>query len=197
MANFFGLDRLYGYVPKMKEFDAGLVGRIQRGDREAAREMIRRFYPSVLKFLSTLCANPADAEELTQEAFVKAFGNLKKFRGESGLRTWLHRIAFYEYTHRRRRERITLPLPDEATSQLFEANSLLAIDLERALRCVPEDNRAAFVLCDIQELSMQEAADVLSIPVGTVKSRLHAARKRLQELLESEQEVNEYVSRIK
>ena len=181
----------------MNEFDAELVRRIKRGDHEATREMIRRFYPSVLKFLSTLCANPADAEELTQEAFVKALGNLRKFRGESGLRTWLHRIAFYEYTHRRRRERLTLPLPDEATSQLFEANSLLAIDLERALMCVPEEYRAAFVLCEIQELSMQETADVLSIPVGTVKSRLHAARKRLQELLEPEQEVHEYVSRIK
>lgn len=177
--------------------DATLVEKVRQGDREAAREMIRRYYPSVLRFLSTLCANPADAEELTQEAFVKAMGSLRRFRGESGLRTWLHRIAFYEYTHRRRRERPTLPLPEEATSQLFEANSLLAIDLERALRCVPEDQRAAFVLCDIQELTMEEAADVLSIPVGTVKSRLHAARKRLQALLESEQEVNEYVAKSK
>lgn len=177
--------------------EATLIEGVRCGDRESARELIRRFYPSVLRFLVTLCPNPSDAEELTQEAFLKALKNLPKFRGESGLRTWLHRIAFHEYTHHRRGQRPTLPIPDEATSQLFEANSLLAIDLERALRCVPEEFRATFVLCDIQELSMEEAATVLSIPVGTVKSRLHTARKRLMAILEPEQEVNEYASRIK
>jgi len=175
--------------------EADLVARASSGDREAARELVRRFYPSVLRFLTTLCPNPADAEELTQDAFVKALNNLKKFRGTSGFRTWIHSIAFHEYTHRRRRERPTLPLSDEETSPLFEAQSLMAVELERALPCVPEEFRAAFVLCDVQELTMAEAAAVLNVPVGTVKSRLHTARKRLQELLEPEPEVIHHVSR--
>ncbi len=161
------------------------IERAKRGDREAVRRIVQAHYPSVLRFLSTLCANPADAEELTQEAFVSAIRNLRKFRGESGLRTWLHRIAFHEFTHRRRRERPTLPLPDAAPSPFFEGSSLLALDLESALRCVPEEFRLAFVLCDVQGLSMQEAADVMGVPLGTAKSRLHSARHRLQGLLET------------
>lgn len=165
----------------MTEID---IERARRGDREAIREIVQAHYPSVLRFLSTLCANPADAEELTQEAFVQALRNLRKFRGESGLRTWLHRIAFHEFTHRRRRERPTLPLPDAMPTPFFEGNSLLALDLESALRGVPEEFRLAFVLCDVQGLSMQEAADVMAVPLGTAKSRLHSARNRLQGLLE-------------
>ncbi|RYG34276.1 sigma-70 family RNA polymerase sigma factor [bacterium] len=177
--------------------EANLVERVRGGDREASREFVRRYYPSVLRFLTTLCPNPSDAEELTQEAFIKALRGLRKFRGDSGLRTWLHRIAFHEYTHRRRAERSTLPIPESTTTPIFEANSLLALDLERALRCVPEELRAAFVLCDLQELSMQEAATVLSVPVGTVKSRLHTARKRLSDLLEPEPEVQIHVSQTR
>lgn len=174
--------------------EARLVERARAGDREAMRELVRRFYPSVLHFLSVLCPNKDDAEELAQESFVKAIDNLRKFKGDSGLRTWLHSIAFHEYTHRRRRERPSLSLPDDGPSTLFEARSVLAMDLERALECVPEDFRAAFLLCDVQEFSMQEAADVLCVPVGTVKSRLHTARKRLQALLEPEHEETTHAS---
>ena len=173
--------------------EVNLAERIKNGDRDAARELIQRYYPSVLRFVSTLCSNPADAEELTQEAFVKALQSIRHFRGKSGLRTWLHRIAYHEFTHHRRRQRPTTALPDRLNSPLFEANSILALDLERVLLDVPEDIRAVFVLCDIQRLSMEEAADVLSIPVGTIKSRLHTARKRLQGLLEPEQEVKIHV----
>lgn len=70
-----------------------LEERIRMGDQDAAREMIGRYYPAVLRFMTTLCSNPADAEELTQEAFVKALQGIRRFRGDSGLRTWLHRIA--------------------------------------------------------------------------------------------------------
>lgn len=165
---------------------ADIVDKAKRGDREALREVVRMHYPSVLRFLTTLCANPSDAEELTQEVFVKALSGLRRFRAESGLRTWLHRIAFHEYTRRRRRERPPLPFPDDLVSPFFETSSVLALDLESALRCVPEEFRTAFVLCDVQGLSMQEAADVMAVPLGTAKSRLHSARQRLQSLLSQE-----------
>jgi len=173
--------------------DQHLVEQIKRGDRDAARELVQRYYPSVLRFLTTLCPNSADAEELTQEAFVKAMQGIRRFRGKSGLRTWLHRIAFHEFTHHRRRQRSTVALPESMNSPLFEANSILALDLERVLMDLSEEFRAAFVLCDIQELTMEEASVVLSVPLGTVKSRLHTARKRLQTLLQPEQEVKIHV----
>lgn len=176
--------------------ESRLIDLARKGEREALRNLVRLYYPSVLRFLSTLCRNPDDAEELAQETFVKALKGLSKFRGKSGLRTWLHSIAFYEFTHRKRRERTVLALPDDAQSQLFEARSVLALELEHALQCVPEDFRAAFILCDVQELSMNEASEVLGIPVGTVKSRLHTARKRLQALLEPEHKENNHESRI-
>lgn len=183
--------RLSGGVPLKQRImsDIELVEGLRRGNREAAREMIRSYYPSVLRFLTILCRTPEDAEELTQEAFIKALKCVRRFRGECGLRTWLHRIAFCEYTHRRRKQRPSLRLTDHYPASPFETTSLLAIDLERALMRLSEEIRAAFVLCEIQELSVNEAAIVLSVPAGTVKSRLHTARQRLQALLTTEQEV--------
>ena len=169
------------------------VEEARRGDPEAIRRVVEAHYPSVLRFMTTLCANPADAEDLTQEAFVGAIRNFRKFRGESGLRTWLHRIAYRAFLNARRRERPTTPLSEGVMSPLFESSSLLALDLEAALPCVPEEFRTAFVLCDVAGLSMQEAADVMGVPLGTAKSRLHAARQRLQALLQPEPEVPTHV----
>jgi RNA polymerase sigma-70 factor (ECF subfamily) len=177
--------------------DNDLVAKLKRGDREAARTLVRRHYPSVLRFLITLCRNQDDAEELTQETFLRVFHRIGQFRSQSGLRTWLHRIAYHEFTHRMRKQRPEAALADCASSNLFETTSALAIDLERALHSLSIDARAVFVLCDVQQLSMEEAAAVLSVPVGTVKSRLHGARKQLMALLEPEQEVNIHVSRTK
>ncbi|HLK15322.1 MAG TPA: RNA polymerase sigma factor [Fimbriimonadaceae bacterium] len=175
--------------------DAELSVNIKRGDREAARELVRRHYASVLRFLVTLCRNHDDADELTQETFLRALKHIGGFRGRSGLRTWLHRIAYHEFTHRRRKQRPESVLTDSAASYPFETTSALAIDLGRALLALSVDARAAFVLCDVEELTMDEAATVLRIPSGTVKSRLRTARKQLMGLLEPEQEVNLSVSR--
>jgi len=175
--------------------DVELTANIKRGDREAARELVRRHYASVLRFLTMLCRNSDDADELTQETFLRALGHIGGFRGRSGLRTWLHRIAYHEFTHRRRKQRPESVLTDVEASCPFETTSALAIDLGRALKAIQEDARAAFVLCDVEELTMEEAATVLRIPIGTVKSRLRAARKQLMALLEPEQEVNLNVSR--
>jgi len=174
--------------------DREWVERARKGDNEARRKVVELYYPSVLRFLSTLCG-PDDAQELAQETFVKALGKFKTFRGESRLRTWLHSIAYREYTNHRRRKP-TLQISDDHPSRLFEPSTLLALDLERAMQKLTPDLRAAFVLCDVLELTDHHAASVLDVPVGTVKSRLHAARQRLQSLLEPSPEVKENVARI-
>ncbi len=176
--------------------DAETVAAVKRGDREAARQLVQQYYASVLRFQITLCRNADDAQELTQETFLRALKHIGKFRGGSGLRTWLHRIAYHEFTHRRRQQRPDSPLMEDAFSHHFESSSALAVDLERALQCLSVDARAVFVLCDVQELTMEEAAIVLRVPTGTVKSRLHNARRQLMGLLEPEPEVNLNVSRI-
>ena len=175
--------------------DADMIDKARRGDPETVGELVRIYYPSVLRFLTTLCANSADAEELTQEAFVKALKGLKRFRGESRPSEWLHRIAYYEFTHHRRAWRPTVPLP-EGASPLFETSSVLALDLEAALRKVPEGFRTAFVLCDVQGLTMAEAAEVTGVPLGTAKSRLYAARGQLAALLEPERKEKKDESRV-
>jgi RNA polymerase sigma-70 factor (ECF subfamily) len=172
--------------------DADPTERAQRGDAEAAREIVQTYYPSVLRFLSTLCANPADAEELTQEAFVKALRAIRRFRGESGLRTWLHRIAYHEFLHHCRSQKVTTVLDEAMSSPLFDTTSVLAMDLERALWRLTQEYRATFILCDVQGLTMRESAEVLGVPEGTIKSRLHAARRRLAEILEPERETTYY-----
>ena len=102
------------------------VEEAKRGDPEAIRLVVEAYYSSVLRFMTTLCANPADAEDLTQEAFVQALRSLRKFRGESGMRTWLHRIAYHGYLRSRRRGAARVaPLRISYHSPLFESSSLL------------------------------------------------------------------------
>ena len=176
--------------------DAPTLERARRGEPEAVRRLVQAYYPSVLRFLATLCANPADAEELTQETFVKALRGLRGFRGESGLRTWLHRVAYHEFTRHCRRSKSEPTLGEALPSPLFEASSVLAMDLEAALVRLPLEFRTAFVLCDVQGLTMQEAAEVMRVPLGTAKSRLHAARGRLAMSLEPQREERKDESRV-
>lgn len=174
--------------------DAEIAKRVKAGDREAARALIQRHYASVLRFLTTICRNTDDAEELAQDTFVRALNHIGKFRGASSLRTWIHRIAYYEFAHRRR-QRIHASLNHELSSHPFEAASALALDLERALLALPDQARAAFVLCEIQELTIKEAATVLRVPEGTVKSRVHTARRQLRAALADEHEEVSHVTR--
>ena len=177
------LSRFCGSVPvRYKVGDQEIANRIRAGDREAASAMVHSHYAAVLRFLWMLSRNGDDAEELTQETFLRALGKMGKFRGDSGLRTWLHRIAYHAFINQKRR-RGAVSLSADVPSSPFEARSALALDLECALGGLPETARAAFVLCEIQQLSVKEAAEVLSVPEGTVKSRVHAARVQLRESL--------------
>ena len=166
--------------------DAEIAHRIKQGDREAARMVVERHYGSVLRFLSTLCSNGDDAAELTQDTFIHALNRMGKFRNESSLKTWLHRIAYHEFTHLRRKRK-SVSLTNEIPATAFEASSTLAMDLERALSELPEQTRSAFVLCEIQELSVRDAATILGVPEGTIKSRVHTARQLLRSALTLEQ----------
>lgn len=164
--------------------DKELVRLFQDGREDAFITLMQRHERRVYNLAYRLLGGREDAREATQEAFLSCFRHLRSFRGEAAFSTWLHRIAVnacYD-TIRRRPEGVSLdaaegleptPAPDhsDATAQ--------AIDVQRALLTVPEEFRAVLVMHDIQDLPLQEIADSLEIPVGTVKSRLHRGRVAL------------------
>jgi RNA polymerase sigma-70 factor (ECF subfamily) len=139
----------------------------------------------VFRLLCHLTGSRDHAEDLAQQTFLKAWQALASFRGEASLTTWLHRIAYHEYTHWLRARRETVPL-DAAThvASPTDAYALEALQLRHALAQLSPGHRDAFLLFHVQGLSIPEVATVLDIPAGTVKSRLYHARQRLRELLQ-------------
>ncbi|AIE85966.1 RNA polymerase sigma factor [Fimbriimonas ginsengisoli] len=164
-----------------------LAKRLQAGDAGAWDRVVRQEYPRILRFLRHLSGSAADAEDLAQGTFVKAREAALKFRHECSLRTWLHKIAYREFTHwlRDRRETPEL-LPERAAP---EGRSDDAVVLAAAIAELPPDVRDAFLLREVQELTVREAAAVLGVPEGTVKSRNHTARERLRAMLAGTWEV--------
>jgi RNA polymerase sigma-70 factor (ECF subfamily) len=164
--------------------DRALVRRILGGDREAGERWVTAEYPRIYRLLRHLTGAVETAEDLTQQTFLKAWQALATFRGEASLRTWLHRIAYHEYTHWLRSRRVNAPL-DEAyeAPDLHAAQQLEAVLVHRALADLSPDHRETFVLYHIQGLTVSEVAAVLNVPNGTVKSRLFHARHQLRELL--------------
>jgi RNA polymerase sigma-70 factor (ECF subfamily) len=169
-----------------------LVARAQAGDRSAFEELVRihadRLYAVVLR----LCAGPHEAEEVTQEAFLRAWRAIGRFDGRSQLFTWLYRIGVNEARRRAQRsERAprTVSLeeapgepPDlsAAPEPVTEHRATRAM-LTTALRRLPLDYRAPLVLRDIEGLSTAQAAEILGISEAALKSRLHRARAILRD----------------
>jgi RNA polymerase sigma-70 factor (ECF subfamily) len=174
-----------------------LIARAQAGDRLAFEELVRihadRLYAVVLR----LCAGPHEAEEVTQEAFLRAWRAIGRFDGRSQLFTWLYRIGVNE-ARRRARSRarglygVSLEEAPGEPPDLTDApepraeRSALRAALERSVRSLPLDYRAPLVLRDIEGLSTQEAAEILGISEAALKSRLHRARVLVREALEEQ-----------
>ena len=151
-----------------------------------------------------LTRNPADAEDLVQDTLVKAMRAEKQFQQGTNLKAWLFRILTNTFINKYRRgglERALFEGPDadplvdgwvsaQTMRQLRDPEAaamapLLAGELERALDALPEEFRLAVMLCDVEELSYEEASKVMECPMGTVMSRLHRGRKALQKSLHS------------
>jgi RNA polymerase sigma-70 factor, ECF subfamily len=169
-----------------------LAQRIQAGDRELAERFVRDHYPAVYRLMVRLTAHREEAEDLTQQTFVVARRNIGGFQGASSLRTWIHRIAVNEYKQWRRKRIWTgrifrdEPKRDRAL-QAFEAGHVLS----EALAKISDKQRIAFVLHEVEQLSMAEVAQILGIPVGTAKARVSYARHQLRTLLEDRREVTQ------
>jgi RNA polymerase sigma-70 factor (ECF subfamily) len=187
------------------ETDQQLVQRVQQGDKSAFDLLVLKYQHRVLKLVSRFISDATEAQDVAQEAFLKAYRALPSFRGDSAFYTWLYRIAINTaknalVSSRRRPVDFDLDLQDpeqyDRQAKLKEIDTPEGVVLteeirkvvERAIQQLPEDLRTAIVLREIEGLSYEEIAEAMDCPVGTVRSRIFRAReaidKRLQPLLD-------------
>jgi RNA polymerase sigma-70 factor (ECF subfamily) len=163
--------------------DDALVAAAQAGDRDALDALLRRHIEMVHAVCTRLAGNPADGADATQEALIAIVRGLPRFDGRSSLRTWIYRVATNACLDelRRRARRPTPGLPfdssDDAPSLETEVSERMSIDA--ALADLPEDFRVAVVLRDVQGMDYAEIAEVLGVPLGTVRSRIARGRQGL------------------
>lgn len=177
-------------TPSAAPDDAALVlAVIERDDRGAFAELVRRHQSQVRTVLRRLTRGDAAlADDLAQETFVLAWRNIRKFRFEARFATWLYRIAFNAWQSEARRKReVPMDLDDGAPLGADTAHELpdiaSRVDLERAMEALSEGERAAIAACYYADLSHEEAARALGIPVGTVKTHVLRGKAKLRALL--------------
>lgn len=188
--------------------DRILVDRFRAGDQSAFDEMVRRYWDRIYAMVSQLLRNQQDAEEVTQDAFIRAHRGLIHFRGDSSFSTWLYQIATnlarnrYWYWWRRKRDKsLSFDAPVSADSDATLADVIPAevitpedatvtqefVDRVAAgMEQLSEKHREILILRNVQNLAYEEIAEILDISVGTVKSRIARARESLREKLGGE-----------
>ena len=178
--------------------DDVLVGRAQQGDVDAYSELVRRYQRKIYALVYHMTSSKEDAEDLTQDVFVKAYGSLGGFKRDAGFYTWVYRIAVNRTINflkqRKRRVAVSLDDVDEAVERDPDYVELVAREspvreaslgelqkkLNDALLTLSEKHRSVVVLHDIQGVPHEEIARMLRVSTGTVRSRLFYARQMLQ-----------------
>lgn len=184
-----------------REVDQALVERAQQGDKEAFGLLVAKYQRKLARLLSRLIRDPAEVEDVAQEAFIKAYRALPTFRGESAFYTWLYRIGVntaknYLVSQGRRAPTATEIGSDEAEGygegeQLRDINTPENVMLSKqigetvnqAMAALPEELRTAIMLREIEGLSYDEIARIMDCPIGTVRSRIFRAREAVAERL--------------
>lgn len=170
----------------------------RNGDPLAFEQLIHLYEKRVFALTRRMCKNPADAEEAAQETFLAAWQGLKFFRGESSFSTWLYRLASNACVDLLRKEgrhqaaagpslndeEVLLEIQDEAPSpHTLAEQAELKEQIEAGLAALPEEYREVLILREIHQQSYDEIAEILSMDLGTVKSRINRGRKRLRKFL--------------
>jgi len=177
--------------PRATADERQLIVRSQRGDKTAYGELVKQYRLLLLSISYRLSGDPELAEDATQEAFLRAWQHLPGFelKQPGGFRAWLCRIVTNVTIDELRRQRPRVPLealdlPDGTQPDSEYIRRERAEVVQAAIATLPERSRAALVLREYGQLSYQEIADALNIPIGTVMSRLNYARRQLRTLLE-------------
>lgn len=188
------------------ESDLSLVRRVQRGDKGAFDALVLKYQHKLVKLVMRYVRNPAEAEDIAQEAFIKAYRALPQFRGDSAFYTWLYRIAINTAKNAvvsRDRSPVEYDLDRSNTDESYDMQGrmkdsetpegLVLTDeirstVNAAIDALPDDLRTAIVLRELEGLSYEEIAAAMACPVGTVRSRIFRAReaidRRLREVFE-------------
>lgn len=178
------------------ESDQQLVDRVQAGDKNAFNFLVLRYQNRVAALVARFVKDQQEVEDVSQEAFIKAYRALHLFRGDSAFYTWLYRIAVntaknYLVSRGRRPPASDLeaeeaelteigsPLRDNESPERSLATAALKAAIEQAIEDLPEDLRTAFTLREFSGLSYEDITEVMNCPVGTVRSRIFRAREAI------------------
>ncbi len=173
--------------------DSQLVKRVQAGEKDAFDLLVLKYQHKIVNLVMRYVRDPEQALDITQEAFIKAYRALPRFRGDSAFYTWLYRIAVntaknHLASQRRRPMNVELDLQDpdqyDLHAKLKETDTPEGVTIsnelqetvEKAINALPEDLRTAIVLREIDGMSYEEIAETMQCPVGTVRSRIFRAR---------------------
>ena len=190
-----------------KQNEKILINRCMNGDIEAFEELISDYEKRVFNIAFRMIGNYNDAEDISQEIFIKVFKSIKNFKGNSSFYTWLYRIVVNEcYDIAKKKKKIlafSIDTPivtgeDEIQRDIKDRGKLpeeeyenkeLRKEIQKALNMVSNEHRTMIVLRDVQGFSYDEISEMLKCPPGTVKSRINRARKALKELLSDRKEL--------
>jgi len=160
------------------------LDRCAKGEERAIRWVLHRYRDRVVRLATHVLHNSREAEDVAQEAFVKAFRQIDQFRGESGFYAWLYRIVINLCLDRMRRKSASSEIPLEERTLTVPSQARPDMEkrmmVEQILNSLTPPMRAALVLREVEGLEYAEIAEVLNIPVGTVRSRLNTAREQFR-----------------
>jgi RNA polymerase sigma-70 factor (ECF subfamily) len=186
-----------------KDIDQVLVERVQKGDKAAFELLVSKYQRKIIRLISRLVRDPAEVEDVAQEAFIKAYRAIPQFRGESAFYTWLYRIAVNSaknYLASQGRRAPTSTEADAEEAETFDDGELLrdintpesvlmskqiAQTVNAAMASLPEELRTAISLREIEGLSYEEIAEIMDCPIGTVRAR-EAIAQKLRPLLDTQ-----------
>ncbi|TFW27418.1 RNA polymerase sigma factor RpoE [Duganella callida] len=184
-----------------RECDQMLVERVRAGDKQAFDLLVAKYQRRLMRLLSRIVHDPAEAEDVVQETFIKAYRALRHFRGDSAFYTWLYRIGIntaknFLATQGRRAPALPDTDSDQAdlhhegehlrdinTPESMLASKQIAQTVNAAMDALPVDLRTAIALREIEGLSYEEISDIMACPIGTVRSRIYRAREVIAEKL--------------
>lgn len=184
-----------------REIDQELVERAQRGDKRAFGLLVEKYQRKLGRLLSRMIRDPAEVEDVVQEAFIKAYRALPNFRGDSAFYTWLYRIGINTAKNylvsMGRRPRVTAEIELEDAENFEDGDDLRTIatpetelmskqvaqTVNETVSALPEELRTAITLREIEGLRYEEIATLMGCPIGTVRSRIFRARETIAEKL--------------
>ena len=184
-----------------REIDQQLVERAQRGDKRAFELLVEKYQRKLARLLSRLIRDPNEVEDVTQEAFIKAYRALPSFRGDSAFYTWLYRIGIntaknYLVAMGRRAPTSTEVEAEEAegleggellrdinTPESLLLTKEIGVTVNTAIEALPEELRSAIQLRELEGMSYEEIAKLMDCPIGTVRSRIFRAREAIADRL--------------